>query len=782
MRANDLDISWIASLPKTARALILNQLTEDEAAALIYDWPLWAREKQRSPDWDWRAWLILAGRGWGKALSLDTPIPTSRGWTTMGEIQIGETVFDENGQPCQVTFVSPVYFGRPCYEVVFSDGTIIVCDAEHEWLTINRRTRKALGRRTGIPSSRPQSQPKHHPSVVTTEMIRQTLYEQGEVNHAVPCTAPLYGEQLDLPIDPYVLGAWLGDGSSASAEITCAEADSEIVEYIKQAGYEVRPQQKQDGKAPRYQIGVKPPQRDPQTGRMTANGSLTSLLRQMGLLKNKHIPAIYLRASAAQRLRLLQGLMDTDGYVQEGGNCEFTTTSKALADGVYELCMTMGLKATIGKGVARLYGVDVSDKYRVSFTPYLPVCRLKRKADRLKQAGKQAKRQQRRYIVDVRPVGSVAVRCIEVDSPSHLYLASRSMIPTHNTRVGAEWVRARVERGGARRIALVARTAADARDVMIEGESGLLAVCPPWNRPIYEPSKRRLTWPNGAIAIAYSGDKPDQLRGPQHDAAWADEACAWRYTQTFDNLLFGLRLGAKPQVVITTTPRPSKWLRELMSDPSTAVTVGSTFENAANLAPGALELLRRKYEGTRLGLQELEARVLDDAPRALWKRETLEQHRVLKAPTLKRIVVAVDPAASSNAASDETGIITAGLGSDGHGYVLDDDSLVGSPDAWARAAVTVYHKYKADRVIGEANNGGEMVAHTVRTVDESVPFTTVRASRGKAARARVFTLLHGVSLSGAGRAWWTRGEDDLRDPKFNNAAILRAEYEIEGVR
>jgi phage terminase large subunit-like protein len=310
------------------------------------------------------------------------------------------------------------------------------------------------------------------------------------------------------------------------------------------------------------------------------------------------------------------------------------------------------------------------------------------------------------------------------------------------TRCGAEWVRAQVERGGARRIALVARTAADARDVMIEGDSGLLAVCPPWNRPLYEPSKRRLTWPNGAIATAYSGDRPDQLRGPQHEFAWCDELCAWRYPQAFDNLLFGLRLGDKPQVVITTTPRPSKRLRELIDDPSTALTVGSTFENAANLAPGALALLRRKYAGTRLGLQELEARILDDAPGALWRRETLDANRVLKAPALKRIVVAVDPAASSNAFSDETGIIAAGLGADGHGYVLDDESLTGSPDAWARAAVTAYHKYKADRVIGEANNGGEMVAHTVRTVDSGVPFTTVRAARGKAARAEPIAALY----------------------------------------
>jgi phage terminase large subunit-like protein len=310
------------------------------------------------------------------------------------------------------------------------------------------------------------------------------------------------------------------------------------------------------------------------------------------------------------------------------------------------------------------------------------------------------------------------------------------------SRTGAEWVRAQVEQHGKRRIALVGRTAADARDVMVEGESGLLAVCPSWNKPRYEPSKRRLTWPNGAIATTYSGDKPDQLRGAQHEAAWCDELAAWRYAESFDQLLFGLRLGTHPQIVVTTTPRPTKIIRSLMSDPSVVVTTGTTYENKANLAPSALAQLIRKYAGTRLGRQELEAAILDDAPGALWKRDNIETHRRLKAPELTRIVVGVDPAATSNADSDETGILVCGISRDGHGYVLDDKSLQASPDGWARAAVVAYHAHECDRVIAEANNGGEMVEHTLRTVDANVPVKLVRASRGKATRAEPIAALY----------------------------------------
>lgn len=310
------------------------------------------------------------------------------------------------------------------------------------------------------------------------------------------------------------------------------------------------------------------------------------------------------------------------------------------------------------------------------------------------------------------------------------------------TRTGAEWVRGLVESGKAKRIALVAPTAADARDVMVEGESGILAIAPPWNRPVYEPSKRRLTWPNGAIATTYSADEPDRLRGPQHDAAWADELAAWRYPDAWDMLMFGLRLGKDPRVIVTTTPKPVKVIRDLVEDPTTVVTRGSTYENIANLAPAFVEQIIAKYEGTRLGRQELYAEILDDVPGALWSRAVIDGLRVKEALELRRIVVAIDPAVTSEEGSDETGIIVAGVGYDGHGYVLKDLACRASPNDWARRAVEAYYRYEADAIIGEVNNGGDLVETVIRTVDRNVPFKAVRASRGKAVRAEPVAALY----------------------------------------
>lgn len=310
------------------------------------------------------------------------------------------------------------------------------------------------------------------------------------------------------------------------------------------------------------------------------------------------------------------------------------------------------------------------------------------------------------------------------------------------TRTGGEWIRAQVESGRCGRLALVAPTAADARDVMVEGESGILAISPPWFRPLYEASKRRLTWPNGAIATLYSGEEPDRLRGPQHDGAWADELAAWKYPETWDMLMFGLRLGKDPRVVVTTTPKPTKLIKELVTATTTVLTKGSTYDNAENLAPAFLEKIIAKYEGTRLGRQELHAEVLDDVEGALWKHSQLDELRVTRYPELKRIVAGVDPATTSEDESAETGIIVAGLGVDGKGYVLDDSSLKDSPDRWARAAVTAYHKFKADRIIGEANNGGDLVETVIRTVDPKVSYKKVHASRGKLTRAEPIAALY----------------------------------------
>jgi phage terminase large subunit-like protein len=310
------------------------------------------------------------------------------------------------------------------------------------------------------------------------------------------------------------------------------------------------------------------------------------------------------------------------------------------------------------------------------------------------------------------------------------------------TRTGAEFVRARVGARTARRIALVAPTAADARDVMVEGESGLLAIAPPADRPLYEPSKRRLTWSNGAIATTYSADEPERLRGPQHDFAWCDELAAWRYPEAWDMLMFGLRLGDDPRAVVTTTPRPTKLIRALIADPKVMMTRGATAENRANLAPAFLDQIVRRYEGTRLGRQELDAELLDDMPGGLWQRGIIEATRTSTVPKFSRVVVAIDPAVSASEHADETGIIAAGRDSNGHGYVLADASGRYAPAEWARVAIAAYGARQADRIVAEINNGGDMVEATLRMIDPNVPFNAVRAARGKVARAEPVAALY----------------------------------------
>lgn len=309
-------------------------------------------------------------------------------------------------------------------------------------------------------------------------------------------------------------------------------------------------------------------------------------------------------------------------------------------------------------------------------------------------------------------------------------------------RTLSEGVRTLVESGEYGRLGLIARTAADVRDTMVEGESGILAAFPSPRRPHYEPSKRRITFENGAIATTYSADEPDRLRGPQHDAIAADEIASWRYIDTWDMAMLGLRLGKRPIAIALTTPRPIPLLKRLMADPRTHLTRGTTYENLNNLAPTFRAQIMSQYEGTRLGRQELEGEILDDMPGALWTRATLEAGRKTKTPPLIRKVVAVDPAISSGEESNETGIVVAGIGGDGKGYVLDDVTIKATPDGWAKQAISAYHRWEADRIVYEENQGGDMVAHTLRTVEANIPLKAVHASKGKQARAEPVAALY----------------------------------------
>lgn len=345
------------------------------------------------------------------------------------------------------------------------------------------------------------------------------------------------------------------------------------------------------------------------------------------------------------------------------------------------------------------------------------------------------------------------------------------MLPTHNPRTpdgswttwmamagrgwgktttGAQTVRHWVKSYA--RVNIIVPTAGDIEKVLIEGAGGIMNVCPKAERPRWIGNKSLFRWPNGATSFAFSAEEPDRLRGPEHEKLWCDELAAWRYAQeTWDMAMMGLRLGNCPQALVTTTPRPTAMVRALAKDPTTILTRGTTYDNRANLAKTFLDKVITKYEGTRLGRQELNGEILEDNPGALWTRANIDTNRVIKLPPLRRIVVAADPAVTSNADSDETGIIVAGIGmeSPAHFYVLDDLSLSATPDGWARELVMAYLRQGADRIVGEVNNGGDLVETIIRHVEIdgkkvglNASYKAVHASRGKAIRAEPISALY----------------------------------------
>jgi phage terminase large subunit-like protein len=338
------------------------------------------------------------------------------------------------------------------------------------------------------------------------------------------------------------------------------------------------------------------------------------------------------------------------------------------------------------------------------------------------------------------------------------------------TRAGAEWVRGLAlgrppfASAPVGRIALVGEALQDARAVMVDGPSGLLAIHPPGERPAYNASRRELTWPNGAVAQLFSADDPESLRGPQFGAAWADELAKWRYADAaWDMLQFCLRLGDAPRQAVTTTPRPIPLLKRLLADPRTAVSRARTEANAANLAPSFLSAVVGRYQGTRLGRQELDGELIEDRPDALWRRDAIEAARVETAPPLARIVVAVDPPVTSGPRADACGIVACGRAGDGRAFVLADATTQGTrPLDWARTAVRLYDSLDADCIVAEVNQGGELVAQMLRQVSPGAPVRMVRATRGKYLRAEPVAALYERGLV-AHAGVWPELEDQMCD-------------------
>ena len=437
--------------------------------------------------------VVVAGRRWGKALALDTPIPTPHGWTTMGELRDGDEVFDESGKPCRVTHAHAVMHDRPCYEVEFSDGTKIVADEEHLWSTWDKSARKNVRRN---PSG------THGPRVRTTRQIIDTLKvgTDGENNHSVPCAGAVQYPEAPLPLDPYVLGAWLGDGDSRCAAITCGNEELPHFAAAIESLVGARPHITQDRRTGAWRIAI--------TRGRGCKCEFQKGLHTLGLMRNKHIPRAYLQGSVAQRLALLQGLMDTDGSIFEhAGNCEFTSVNKRLADDVLELALSMGIKATMITGVAKLNGRDCGVKYRIRFTTAMQVFRLPRKAEKNVRARKL--RVDHRFIVAVRPVKSVPVRCITVDSPNALYLCSRAFIPTHNTQL-AKVSLIKFARKKRRLIWYVAPSYRMAKQIM--WPELVESIPRAWVKK-YNETILTITLVNGSKIELKGADNPDSLRG-----------------------------------------------------------------------------------------------------------------------------------------------------------------------------------------------------------------------------------------------------------------------------
>jgi len=841
--------SWLASQTDARREWILSQFQNEELQVLEYAWDFWARPKQMEPPGKWRIWLMLAGRGSGKtraggewvrnlietgranrvalvgptaadvrdvmvegeALALDTPIPTPGGWVEFGDLRPGDTVFARDGQRTRVAAVSPIWVNRQCYAVVADGAEPIVADENHSWVASSRAERRKDRSIKGE-------------SVRRTSEMRDVAPRRADLlEYEIPMHQALNLQGKQLPIPPYTLGAWLGDGDTRGhGQFTCDTKDQQTIARIRQDGFSVVRH------ASHFQWGIH---------------GLRVKLREAQVAGRKHIPPAYLRASATARRELLRGLMDTDGYVSVRGQCAFDNTNLELVCQVRELLLTLGYKPGAIRGKCDKRGFKMVHRvtFQIAAGQEVPF-HLERKAHRCKP-----KQSHGRLVRAVEPVPSVPVRCIQVAHASGTFLAGRDFVVTHN--------------------------------------SGLLAISPPWNMPNYEPSKRRLTWPNGAIATTFSSEEPERLRGPQFDACfvagtmirvpggeipieqvvagslvmtrrgprrvtlngkrtamlsqvsfsngttligtdhhpvwangrwtplldlrkgatvhlwadagtvvsdastlgrvglvynlsvedvpeyfaggvcvhncWADELAAWSRMETWDMLMFTLRLGMDPRCVITTTPKPKLAIKQLKKrwelDPTDVIiTTGSTYENYVNLAHGFFKDIISRYEGTQLGRQEIYAEILEQAEGALWRREWFEETRLAELPedvVLQRVVVSIDPAATDAEDSSETGIIVAAIGIDGRGYVLEDQSGYYTPDGWARKALNLYEKHEANLIVAERNNGGDMVANTIMMVAQQmfewggvrsadVPVHTVFASKGKAARGEPVSALY----------------------------------------
>lgn len=669
----------------------LHDLDDADAAALRarQAWLRTARSPQRKgkqlppEDDEWLYLLFMAGRGFGKLLSLETRIPTPDGWTTMGDVKVGDVVFDESGRPCRVTWTSAPKTPLKAYRLTFSDGSTMDACADHQWVTWNAAERKAFSRSpyedtTRFPVEWPawslrrrcaSARGRVGPQIRTTAQIVQTLTygKRGDLNHCIPQCDPLRLPTRKLPIPPYILGLWLGNGYSRMAYISAHQDDiPNLCENIRALGFETAPTSNHQ----RFRIL-----------------GLTKLLRLHGQILNKHIPPAYLRASHVQRLALLQGLMDSDGGRDTANLVSFTNCVKHIADDFAELAVGLGLKVRRDDRIpwCTNYDVDGQRSYRVAFTPHFQPFQLRRKGDQVDFSCSQALRRRHRMIVSAEPIHGIAMRCIAVDSPHKMYLAGDAMIPTHNTLAETQWMWWQCWQYPETIGHFIGPTLGDTKGTGFEGPAGFRAVVPAeclwrgsWERAYRSTNPLILRLANGSVIRGFGAqDEGGRLRGPQCHALAGDELREWEkpagnLEAAMNNALFGLRLpypdGSPSRAVFGTTPRPIPFLKRFEKRPGMRVIRGTSRENLINLSQSYRAQLLA-LDGTLMGRQEIDGAYIDEeSDLTVIKRHWLKLWPADKPlPEFSFVLEVYDTAASEEnfdikkQTTDPTGSIVLGL-------------------------------------------------------------------------------------------------------------------------
>ena len=685
-----------ANMPQEKQDEILG---DTDLADLEYVWDeWWARPNQVIPeDPYYPIHLLLTGRGWGKALATDTPIPTPNGWRTMGQLTPGDLVYDENGSPTKVTQVHPIYTpaDEDMYRLHFYGGYTLDACGDHLWTTIDYQYMLQIR----LQSYQYKNIDLHEIDWLKTDLANNRAQTVD--------TRTMYENQY------YTVQGYTGE---RRANYRIGRAKALQGTYI-------------DPPEPEYTLGALIPTFSPE-----------------------ELPTAMLRSTYSQRWEMLQGLTDAHGKIDHMGsrkresvkfNLTFSKEQKAFAR---ELITSLGFETVTD------YNRPGRRENFLSFYPHTSnPFRHSVQKHMLSVPDHPLLRSMFHTVRKIERITPRPVRCITVESPNALYLAGEGMIPTHNTRTMAEWIRRQAMNNPGCRIGILGRTAADVRDIMATGESGVLNVGPKEEQPEFKPSQRRLEWPNGSIATLFSAETPDQLRGQQFHYFACDELAA--YTQfvgvdgltAFENMRIATRLGERPYGVVATTPKRTEVIRDLLEDAKEGkvrVVRGSTKENAS-LSSAYKDVIFGQFAGTALEKQELEGLMLDDFPEgALWTEEIINPYRYLgQTPpvTSGGVVIAVDPSVSENP-KDECGIVAIGFTNhrqlhQRHAYVLEDGSILAKPEVWAERVAELYNRWGANAVVVETNQGRSLLTSLMHSINPRMRIIGVNASQGKRLRA-----------------------------------------------